>query len=189
MYLCLLKIDKEEGNRSPLDMRSQEAAVSIQCYRLYFLSLVIWGQESSPLLHLHTLPLTVYSHCTPPIFHSWLGWGCMLSRNLKPNLISALTVRRSNLYWMPQPGLVKCCWFSWYSAKHLVCMPNFACNKRGVPTCICCHGMASNAVTKVNRLQTIQNALACAVTKTPKHHHITPVLRKLHWLKIPERIE
>src|SRR6218665_1378924 len=44
-------------------------------------------------------------------------------------------------------------------------------------------------VTKINRLQAIQNALARAVTKTPKHHHITPVLKKLHWLKIPERIE
>src|SRR6218665_1114942 len=44
-------------------------------------------------------------------------------------------------------------------------------------------------VTQINRLQAIQNALACAVTKTPKHHHITPVLKKLHWLKIPERIE
>ena len=44
-------------------------------------------------------------------------------------------------------------------------------------------------VTQINRLQAIQNALARAVTKTPKHHHITPVLKKLHWLKIPERIE
>src|SRR6218665_3855513 len=44
-------------------------------------------------------------------------------------------------------------------------------------------------VTQINRLQAIQNALACAATKTPKHHHITPVLKKLHWLKIPERIE
>src|SRR6218665_2302215 len=32
-------------------------------------------------------------------------------------------------------------------------------------------------------------ALARAVTKTSKHHHITPVLKKLHWLKIPQRIE
>ena len=44
-------------------------------------------------------------------------------------------------------------------------------------------------LTQINRLQAIQNALARAVTKTPKHHHITPVLKKLHWLKIPERIE
>jgi hypothetical protein len=43
--------------------------------------------------------------------------------------------------------------------------------------------------TQINRLQAIQNALARAVTKTPKHHHITPVLKSLHWLKIPERIE
>src|SRR6218665_58621 len=44
-------------------------------------------------------------------------------------------------------------------------------------------------VTQINRLQAIQNALARAVTKTPKHHHITPILKKLHWLKIPQRIE
>src|SRR6218665_3063678 len=44
-------------------------------------------------------------------------------------------------------------------------------------------------VTQINRLQAIQSALARAVTKTPKHHHITPVLKKLHWLKMPERIE
>src|SRR6218665_1941740 len=44
-------------------------------------------------------------------------------------------------------------------------------------------------VTQINRLQAIQNALARAVTKTPKPHHIPPVLKKLHWLKIPQRIE
>jgi len=44
-------------------------------------------------------------------------------------------------------------------------------------------------ITQINRLQAIQNALARAVTKTPKYHHITPVLESLHWLKIPERIE
>jgi|SRR6218665_2955426 len=44
-------------------------------------------------------------------------------------------------------------------------------------------------VAQINRLQAIQNALACAVTITQKLHHITPVLKALHWLKIPERIE
>ena len=44
-------------------------------------------------------------------------------------------------------------------------------------------------ITQINRLQAIQNALARAVTKTPKHYHITLVLKSLHWLKIPERIE
>jgi len=33
-----------------------------------------------------------------------------------------------------------------------------------------------------------KNIIACAVTKTPKHHHITPVLKSLHWLKVPQRI-
>jgi len=44
--------------------------------------------------------------------------------------------------------------------------------------------------SQIKRLQTIQNALARAVTKTPKHQHIhvTPVLKSLHWLKIPQRI-
>src|SRR6218665_1527866 len=30
--------------------------------------------------------------------------------------------------------------------------------------------------------------LARAVTRTPRHHHITPILKSLHWLKIPEHI-
>src|SRR6218665_716430 len=33
-----------------------------------------------------------------------------------------------------------------------------------------------------------QNALARAVTRTPRHHPITPVLKSLHWLKLRERI-
>src|SRR6218665_1752197 len=41
--------------------------------------------------------------------------------------------------------------------------------------------------TQIHRLQLIQNSLARAVTRTPRHHHITPVLKSLHWLKIPER--
>src|SRR6218665_1394633 len=42
--------------------------------------------------------------------------------------------------------------------------------------------------SQIKRLQTIQNALARAVTKTPKHHHITSVPKSLHWLKIPQHI-
>src|SRR6218665_986528 len=41
---------------------------------------------------------------------------------------------------------------------------------------------------QIQRLQRIQNSLARAVTRTPRHHHITHVLKSLHWLKIPERI-
>jgi hypothetical protein len=42
--------------------------------------------------------------------------------------------------------------------------------------------------TQLNRLQLIQNSLARAVTRTPRHHHITPILKSLHWLKVPQRI-
>src|SRR6218665_3544879 len=44
--------------------------------------------------------------------------------------------------------------------------------------------------TQIQRLQLIQNSLARAVTRTPRHHHITSVLtcKSLHWSKIPERI-
>src|SRR6218665_527566 len=33
--------------------------------------------------------------------------------------------------------------------------------------------------TQINRLQAIQNALARAVSKAPKHHHITPIPKSL----------
>src|SRR6218665_2898320 len=53
-----------------------------------------------------------------------------------------------------------------------------------------CNSLFLNINTsQINRLQAIQNALARVVTKIPKHHHITPILKRLHWLKIPERIE
>ena len=40
----------------------------------------------------------------------------------------------------------------------------------------------------INKLQTIQNAAARIVTFTRKTEHITPVLRKLHWLPVQYRI-
>src|SRR6218665_462269 len=42
--------------------------------------------------------------------------------------------------------------------------------------------------SQIKSLQTIQKALVRAVTKTPKHHHITPILKSLHWLNVPQRI-
>ena len=41
---------------------------------------------------------------------------------------------------------------------------------------------------QLDRLQLVLNSAARAVTKTSKFHHITPVLKSLHWLKITERI-
>ena len=38
-------------------------------------------------------------------------------------------------------------------------------------------------------LQRIQNSAARLITRTRKYDHITPVLRSLHWLQIPQRIQ
>jgi len=40
--------------------------------------------------------------------------------------------------------------------------------------------------SQINRLQPIQNCLACTVVKAPKSSHITPILISLHWLKSPD---
>src|SRR6218665_149169 len=42
--------------------------------------------------------------------------------------------------------------------------------------------------TQMQRLQLFQKSIVRAVSRTPRLHHITPVLKSLHWLKIPERI-
>ena len=42
--------------------------------------------------------------------------------------------------------------------------------------------------SKTDRLQRLQNQCARILTKSPCREHITPVLRKLHWLKIQDRI-
>jgi hypothetical protein len=43
--------------------------------------------------------------------------------------------------------------------------------------------------TRTKRLQLVLTAAARAVTKTPKFHHISPILQSLHWLKIDEIIQ
>ena len=43
--------------------------------------------------------------------------------------------------------------------------------------------------TNLNKLQRIQNSLARVITNTSKYHHITPTLKKLHWLPIKQRID
>ena len=40
-----------------------------------------------------------------------------------------------------------------------------------------------------NKLQRIQNSLARVITNTSKYQHITPTLKKLHWLPITQRID
>ena len=53
-----------------------------------------------------------------------------------------------------------------------------------------CNSLFLNTTSQnIHRLQLIQNSAARAVTKTPRFQHITPILKSLHWLKIPQRIE
>jgi len=42
---------------------------------------------------------------------------------------------------------------------------------------------------RTNHLQLILNCTARSVNKTTTFHHITPILKSLHWLKINERIK
>ena len=41
----------------------------------------------------------------------------------------------------------------------------------------------------LDKVQRLQNSAARIVTRTPKRHHITPVLRELHWLPVRERMQ
>jgi len=40
----------------------------------------------------------------------------------------------------------------------------------------------------LSRLQSVQNTAARTVTRTRKFEHITPILKKLHWLPVHYRI-
>ena len=40
----------------------------------------------------------------------------------------------------------------------------------------------------LNRLQIILTAADHLLTKTPKHDHITPILKQIHWLHVSQRI-
>ena len=40
----------------------------------------------------------------------------------------------------------------------------------------------------ISQIQRVQNAAVKVVTKTRKHDHVTPLLAKLHWLPIKDRI-
>ena len=53
-------------------------------------------------------------------------------------------------------------------------------------TLTCLFGISQ---TNLNELQRIQNSLARVITNTLKYQHITPTLKKLHWLPIKQRID
>jgi hypothetical protein len=52
-----------------------------------------------------------------------------------------------------------------------------------------CNSLFLNpSANQLDRLKIVLNSTARAVSNTPKFHHLTPILKSLHWLKITERI-
>ena len=49
--------------------------------------------------------------------------------------------------------------------------------------------LAGVASDQLDRLQSVMNAAARLVCSARKSDHITPLLRDLHWLRVPRRIE
>ena len=47
---------------------------------------------------------------------------------------------------------------------------------------------APHCVNLLDRLQSVLNAAARFIYGQRKHDHVTPLLRELHWLRVPERI-
>ena len=53
-----------------------------------------------------------------------------------------------------------------------------------------CNSLLFNTpATHIGKLQRIQNCAARLVSRTPKFDHITPTLKRLHWLPVCFRIE
>lgn len=52
-----------------------------------------------------------------------------------------------------------------------------------------CSTMAGLPVRQLNRLQSVLNTAARLVYSARKTEHVTPLLRELHWLRVPQRIE
>src|SRR6218665_2300849 len=46
----------------------------------------------------------------------------------------------------------------------------------------------ASTLLKLNAYKQFRTLLPAQSRKLPKHHHITPVLKSVHWLKIPQRI-
>ena len=51
-----------------------------------------------------------------------------------------------------------------------------------------CATLAGLPASSLDRLQSVLNAAARLVLSARKYDHVTPLLRELHWLRVPERI-
>jgi len=52
-----------------------------------------------------------------------------------------------------------------------------------------CSTIAGLPARQLNRLQLVLNAAAWLVYSTRRTEHVSPLLRELHWLRVPQRIE
>jgi len=53
----------------------------------------------------------------------------------------------------------------------------------------CSTVLAGAPAVQLNRLQSVLNAAARLVFSARKYQHTSPLLRELHWLKVPQRIQ
>ena len=59
----------------------------------------------------------------------------------------------------------------------------------GLICCPLCNSLLYNVPrSKTDRSQRLQNQSARILTTSPRREHISPVLKKIHWLKIQDRI-
>src|SRR6478609_6101411 len=92
-------------------------------------------------------------------------------------------------------NIVKSSNFNIHALRHIRPVLNrsvtntMACSIIGTRLDYCNSLLYGTSVTNIKRLQRIQNTLARVVSGTKKRDHITPVLRDLHWLPMPQRIE
>jgi len=52
-----------------------------------------------------------------------------------------------------------------------------------------CSTLAGLPARQLNRLQSVMNSATWLVYSAKSSEHVSPLLRELHWLRVPERID
>ena len=92
-------------------------------------------------------------------------------------------------------AICKSCNFHLYRLSSIRHYPTVEATRNAVQALItsrldyCNSLLAAITPAQVNQLQKTQNKAARLVTRTPRLHHITPVLEQLHWLPLECRIQ
>ena len=112
--------------------------------------------------------------CQEPWIHSWL----------KTVHEEARHKNMSNCLFRALHALVRSAGFSLNTQPRLLLLPI---SSHGLTTATVSSWCTPNSV--IQPLQKIQNFVARLVLLAPRHQHSTPLLEKLHWLPISERIK